>query len=311
MGPPERWILAWPAALGYTGFLLVALGFRDVQRQTTWLLILAGAWVLCLGGSLRVNGVDSGFPLPHAWLVKIPVLSMLRRPDRLLVLVQLAFAVLCAYGWRGFAQRLSSRRTSAAAFATCAAAVCLEFGGAPLASFSSPCSPHYAELASRSDVASLLVLPPSSVYGPRAGIHNLCQTVHGKKMTGGYITSLAITPALFKEALAWIRSFADLADPDDPMLRERVERKGIDRVVLHKRISISRRELKTDRPLRWEPFVAIKEPLLAVRQTGPVVPAPANPDAVEAAVEALRQRFGAPVHEDDQIVVFRVGRSHD
>ena len=114
-----------------------------------------------------------------------------------------------------------------------------------------------------------------------------------------------------KVALAWSRDFSRLADPDDPMLRERVESKGIDRVVLHKRISISRHELKTNRPIRWEPFAAIKEPLLEVRQTGPVVPTPANPGAVEAAVEALRQRFGAPVHEDDQIVVFRVGRFHE
>ena len=298
VGPPERRILSWPSSVGYTALVLVALGFREVRRQKTWLILLAATWVLNLGGSLRVGGVDTGFPLPYAALLKLPVLSMLRNPDRMFLLVQLSVAVLCAYAWKGVAARLASPRARAAVGATLAASLILEFSGAPLRSFSHPCSPYFEGLARNPQVESLIEVPLST--GPFAARYNYCQTVHEKKIPDGYVTSLAMTRTLHDEQRMWLRSMTRLRGNVSRAFRRGLKARGIDLVVLNKTVAVER-EQPDDHSVIWQPFGWIRGQLMPARQTGEFVFRPAGEQRVQP---ALREALGDPVYEDDLIVVF-------
>jgi hypothetical protein len=300
LGPPERRILSWPSSVGYTALLLVLLGFREVRRQKTWLILLAATWVLSLGGSLRVGGVDIGFPLPYAALAKIPVLSMLRNPDRMFLLVQLSVAALCAYAWKDLAARLASPRVRVAVGAALAASLMLEFNGAPLRSFSHPCSPYFAGLARNPQVESLIELPLST--GPFAARFNHCQTIHEKRIPDGYVTGLAMTRTLHTEQRAWLRSMTRLRQNGDNAFFRRLKTRGIDLVVLNKTISVERTQ-PDDHSVIWQPFGRVSDQLLPPRQTGAFVHRPAGDQPIRS---LLREALGDPVHEDDLIVVFPV-----
>lgn len=298
IGPPEKRILAWPSAVGYSGLLLVVLGFREVRRHKTWMILAGATWLLGLGGSLTVGGSDTGVPLPYAALVKLPVLGMLRNPDRMFVLLQLSFAALCAYGWVGVARRFPSPTAQRLAWAGFLGFVVLEFNGSPLRQFPYPCSPYLSQIAADPQTGSIIEIPAST--GPYAARYNRCQTVHGKKIPQGYVTNLAMTSELLAEATAWYTSVARRKVAPGVFF-ERLRRSGIDLVILNKRVSAPRRPEDRETFI-WKPFAWVADWLLPARQTGAFVYRNAANPELRSWLEA---RLGTPVHEDALIVVFR------
>lgn len=298
--PPGHRLLVWPAAVGYTAMLLIALGGRTVWRQKTWLVLLAAFAVLGMGGSLRIAGSDTGIPLPMAWLNPLPILGMLRSPDRFFVLVQLCVGVLCAYGWRGLAGSLRTRRARTLVGSALAVLVVLEYRPAPLASFPDPTSPYLGRLAWDDQVRALIDLPP--FWGPVAGLYNRGQIEHGKKIANGYVTLLAVSPKLRREADRWARGFAEIRRSD--ALVRRIREDGFDRVVLHRQQLAWTRLTSQERDrVLWKPFSLLSAQLMPRRQSGGMR---VVPTAHGAAREALRLSFGDPVYEDERIHVFRV-----
>jgi hypothetical protein len=300
IGPPEHRILWWPSAVGYTALLLLALGFREVRRQKAWLVLLAATWVLCLGGSLRVGDVDTGFPLPYAALVKLPVLGMLRSPDRMFVLVQLFFAALCAYAWKGLVARIASQPVRVAAGATLAVLLMLEFSAAPLRSFPHRCSAYFADLARDPRVKSLIDLPVAG--GPYAARYILCQTIHEKKIPHGYVTNLSMTGDLLRDQAAWATSVKSLREGDSDSLPRALRSGGIDLIVLNKTVSVSRTPRDAAEELIWQPFSRVSGRLMPPRQMGAFV---FRPPRYQPMQRVLRASFGEPVYEDDSIAVFQ------
>jgi hypothetical protein len=300
LGPPGWMILSWPSVLGYTALLLVVLGSREVRKQKTWLILLGASWMLGQGASLQVGGAETGFPLPYAALMKLPVLGMLRNPDRLFILIELAFAVLCAYAWKGIAEQIASRRLRALLWTVLAALLSLELSAAPLRSFAYRCSPYFAELARDPGVAALMELPPSG--GPVGARYNLCQTVHGKKIPQGYVTNLAVTRQLEGEVLAWNRSLIRTVQHGEDTFLQRLRQRDIDLVVINKTTPVRRRPVAADGLLIWQPFGWAAKWLIPLRQKGEFEYAPGG----ERAMRGLRAALGEPVHEDELIAVFPV-----
>lgn len=299
-GPPGWMIVTWPSVLGYTTLLLVAFGFREVRKQKTWLILLGASWVLGQGTSLQVGGAETGFPLPYAALIELPVLGLLRNPDRLFILVELALAVLCAYAWKDVADRMASRGLRALVWTALAALLSLELSAAPLRSFAHRCSPYFAELAKDPAVDALMELPPSR--GPVGARYNLCQTVHGKKIPEGYVTNLALTRELEGEVLAWNQSLTRLLQHGEDAFVQRLEERGIDLVVLNKTSPVQRRPVAPDGLLIWQPFGWAARWLIPLRQKGEFEYVSGG----ERPMRGLRAALGEPVHEDEMIAVFPV-----
>ena len=70
-----------------------------------WALSAFAFWLLTLGPTLRVNGHDTGFPLPFALIAELPFFKGNRYPSRYSVLLFLSLAMLVALGLAALLQR--------------------------------------------------------------------------------------------------------------------------------------------------------------------------------------------------------------
>ncbi len=78
----------WYVAAGWVLMFCAALGVWRGWRTHWQLLVVGGvAWLLSLGPTLRVLGMDTGVPMPFVLIQNLPVLSAGRRPSH--------FAVIC------------------------------------------------------------------------------------------------------------------------------------------------------------------------------------------------------------------------
>jgi hypothetical protein len=75
-----------------------------------WLLSALAFWLLTLGPSLRINGHDTGLPLPFALVARLPFFEGNRYPSRYSVLLVLSLAVLVAFGMHQLLGRAVSGR---------------------------------------------------------------------------------------------------------------------------------------------------------------------------------------------------------
>ena len=95
--------------LGYSVLVLAALGAIWAWRRSAaarfWTLSAAIFWLLTLGPSLRINGHDTGIPLPFALVAQLPFFKGNRYPSRYSVLFVLSLSVLVAFGLAAIVKR--------------------------------------------------------------------------------------------------------------------------------------------------------------------------------------------------------------
>jgi hypothetical protein len=72
---------------------------RGTSIQTGfWLVSALAFWLLSLGPTLRINGHDTGWPLPFALIARLPFFEGNRYPSRYSVLLFLSLSMLVAFG---------------------------------------------------------------------------------------------------------------------------------------------------------------------------------------------------------------------
>ena len=307
VGPPDRLRVSWPSMLGYGTLLVLALGFRGWIRQRFWLLVLGVGWLLSLGPSLHVAGVDTGFPLPYAWLQDVPVLSMLRKPDRCFALVLLVVSLLLAFAWRDVEARLRGRGVRAAASVGAGALIAIELTAVPFARFDDTTSPLLERLAADTAIDAVVELPalPGHVS---EGRYLLSQVVHGKKLAQGYTTDLAMTMQHARDAASLVAAYRALDAGDGEKLRSILTERKLDGVILHKTELRRRAPGPLHRTTVWKPFVSVRRELVGGRQAGPLEERPVDPAVLRRRLAALTSVLGPPLLEDDRIAVFRARR---
>jgi hypothetical protein len=174
-----------------------------------WSLSALVFWLLTMGPTLRINGSDTGLPLPFALLAQLPFLKGNRYPSRYGVLLVLSLAMLAAFGllallqWSGkrlAAPRGSGRRRRALAAIVAmlvALAVVFEHLSAPLPLSDMRVPPVYTTVAAEiPGDGTLLNLPVAWRNGfrvtgtqhPIIMFEQFYQSVHGKRILGGNIS---------------------------------------------------------------------------------------------------------------------------
>lgn len=300
---PEQAIVSWPTMLGYVTLAIVVAGFRRTRQQMFWLVLALLFFVLGLGPKLHVGGSDTGVPLPYAWLSDLPLLSMLRKPDRFIVMVQLCVALLAAHGWRHVALRIPEGRRRLAMGAALAL-VAVESSAAPLRTWPIEVSPYLQQLADDDSVNAVVHLPhyAGSPWDARA---NYSQTHHGKRMAQGYTTNLAISTEQEAQGEAWRRAQAALRRGNATPLVARMEQDGIDVVIVHKTAPTKRPSTDLHERTVWAPFVFTSDALLHPRQMGSLTNGPIPGRDLRTQAQAITAALGEPVYEDDRLVAFR------
>lgn len=198
----RRFFVGLTAAL----LALAAVTLRPAARP--WGLAALGFGLLSLGASLRINGVDTGIPLPYALLADAPIFRLTRQPDRFNVLVTIALGVLAAHGAAallaaaGREPRAENRGRvrRAALLAGLAALLLLELWPAPIVTRAPAVPPFLASLP-RDDDGALVEFPFHVARPYRDAERMLFQTVHGRPISGGYHSRLYPQPQLGLPAL--------------------------------------------------------------------------------------------------------------
>lgn len=172
-----------------TALALLAVWRRPAARP--WGLAALAFLVLSLGPVLRVNGYDTGIPLPYALIGELPIVRLTRQPDRFNVLVTIALGVLVAHGAAALVQLLAATRparsprlASSAALALIGAILLLEYWPAPIVTRAPPTPPFLAGLAPGRGALVEYPFNPAVTY--RDAERMLFQTVHGRPISGGY-----------------------------------------------------------------------------------------------------------------------------
>ena len=307
VGPPERILLSWPTTFGYTAVGIAALGFRARRAQCFWLGFFVLAWFLSLGPTLHVAGQDPHLPLPYAWLSDLPFLEMLRKPDRFVMLSQLALAVLCAQACVVIAQwrRPGLRRAVSIAAPLL---VLAEFGGPPLETFEDP-DPAYARAAAELAGEALIELPASAgeMRDPRSARAMRAQTIHGKRIVQGYATDLALGEQHFAQSRRWESAQASLFEGSGTAMRDELAREGVELVVLHKTRLMRRAPSHLDGRILWAPFSLLRRELLPMRQLGGFT---AQAWDWKPAARGLEAQLGPALYDDADAQIYARRAAH-
>ena len=98
--------------LGYTVLALALWAIVRLRRDAAvrfWAVSAGLFFLLCLGPSLRVNGADTGLPLPFLLLQQLPFFKGNRYPSRYSVLLVLSLAVLVGHAVFSILNRVPSK----------------------------------------------------------------------------------------------------------------------------------------------------------------------------------------------------------
>lgn len=301
VGPLERILLSWPTTFGYVALAIAGLGFRARRAQFFWLGLFFLTWLLSLGPTLHIAGRNTLLPLPYTWFSDLPFLSMLRKPDRFVVLSQLALAVLCAQACVAIAQWRRPRLRRAIAVGA-PLLVFVEFGGPPLATFDAQ-PPAYAEIAAKLEGAAIIEIPASAaeMRDGKSARAMRAQMVHGKRIVQGYVTDLALGEHHFAQSRRWESVQQSLFAGSVTAMREELEKEGVELLVLHKTRLLGRTPSQLDGRLLWAPFALLRGELLPTRQVGGNV---AQLWDWKRAALALEAQLSAPFHEDADVQIY-------
>ncbi len=175
--------------LGYLALVLALLGAFVNRASRMWLILSGLYWLLACGPTLKINGLDTGFPMPYALIQNWPVLKIMRSPDRFIVITMLGLAICAAFGLTWLFGQLSARTGQRDWLLAAVTVLCLtlELLQIPLAVNDYRVSPFLEKLGQDPSDYAILNLPGQSADW--TGAERMAeQTFHHKRIFDGYLS---------------------------------------------------------------------------------------------------------------------------
>jgi hypothetical protein len=177
-------------ALSVIAMAWVGLGWRPMRRRWLWMPVAFA--LLALGPFVHVAGINTYIPGPWALLRYVPIVGLARSPSRFGVLVSLGVALLFALALTAIGQRWPQRRSLVLALVTLL--MLFELSPVPRTLYAGTSPAIFDQIAAdpRPDVRVLSL--PMGVRDGTSSIGNFNpltqfqQTVHGKRLVGGYLS---------------------------------------------------------------------------------------------------------------------------
>lgn len=200
----------WGAVLGYLAVGLSVYALLSIKGLWFWAFNALFWLLISFGPSLRVNGACleglngqcTGPAMPYRWLAQVPFIGIGRFPERFMLMAQLSFAVLGAYGLARLLQYVPQRAQFGKLSLRSA------FGSLVLALFffeswpgilpppdpiTQPAFTKAIAGATSSQGQAILELPVTKHSNPDSP-RMLYQIYHQKPITGGYISRDLVDP---------------------------------------------------------------------------------------------------------------------
>jgi hypothetical protein len=185
----------YTASLSLVVLAVVVFGvWRLRLRAPGWVTLAAGFALLALGPFVHVAGLNTYVPGPWALLRYVPVFGLARTPTRFAIVTALALSVLFAMALVECGRRWPHRRRQI--LAVVAVALVIELWPAPRPLYSAAISPIFDIVRADTRSVRLLELPfgvrdGTSSEGNFSARYQFHQTVHGKKLMGGYLSRVS------------------------------------------------------------------------------------------------------------------------
>ena len=230
-------------ALGVIAVAWFGIGWRPNRRR--WLWMPATFAALALGPFVHVAGLNTYIPGPWAILRYVPIIGLARSPSRFVVLVSLGVALLFAMALVAIGERWPQRRRVVLGVLT--ALLIVELSPVPrqLHAAMVPAPFHRIAEDPRTDIR-VLALP----LGVRDGTSSLGnfnpltqyqQTVHGKRLVGGYLSR--VTRAQKRSVLRYpvLDALVTLSAQSNPVPLSEAQRRrayaGRDRFLINSHVA--------------------------------------------------------------------------
>lgn len=289
-------VLEATSYLGWINLLLLLYCICDLLRNQWdkkrvesirfWLFCSGVFALLCLGPSLQILGWDTRIPLPYFIINALPGFSVLRAPNRLIILVTLALGILIAFVLERWIHQ--GRRNLALLFAVL---IALDFAMFPLERLweQRPIPPVYEQIAADPIPGALVEIPSgyhfaSAWYNVRGMYY---QTRHRRPLLVGYISRTPEDPYGMLESHPFLRALS------------------------HEALSgqISAPEINPSQALSSLQALGVRYVVFHRRDTLEV--AKGNQREFERVQRLLLEVFDAPWLEDEDTQVFRVESKRD
>jgi|GEM_PF-663874 len=283
-------ILEATSYLGWVNLALFLLCIRALRRKSLegrarrgayfWGVAVVVFGVLALGPTLQVAGWKSKVPLPYLIVNALPGFSILRAPNRLLILVTLGMGLCSALMLERWF--VAGRRKLALGIAFL---IVLDLALFPLSRLwqAKPVPPVYAQLAADAEPGAVLEIP--SGYHFDSSWHNVramyYQTRHGRPLLVGYISRTPEDPYQVLERFPVIRALS-YETLTGQLARERIE------------------------PARARADLAMLGVRYIVLHPGDVLEVTrGDQEALDAARNLLEEVVGPPLWEDERTATYR------
>lgn len=219
-GPAEYTVF-----IGYTVILLSILCLLKVNYGDVkfWALSAFLFFILSLGPILHINGISNflvkGYnlyiPLPYAVLMHIPIFSMARVPSRWDILVMISLAVLSGYGLNYLFSKYRNNKPNSKhkiniIFIFISCLILFEFLSVPYLMSSAEIPTFYKEISNDQEDYAILEVPILGYTEPM-----FYQTLHGKRIIGGFVSRVPYEKIEFLESTPLIRDLLYLYPSED------------------------------------------------------------------------------------------------
>jgi hypothetical protein len=206
------------AALPLVAIGLIAYAWRRTQwRPVPGLWIALGAYILLsLGPFIHIAGYNTHIPGPWALLRYVPVLGLARSPARIAVLALLCFAMMFAVALKHVTDSAPEKRRMM--LAVTGLLLLFELLPAPRTLYSAEIPSLYRTIAADPDeLARVLELPfgvrdGASSLGNFSALSQYYQTLHGKKLIGGYLSRVSTERKNAYRRLPMLRALMTLSE---------------------------------------------------------------------------------------------------
>jgi hypothetical protein len=186
----------YTAALSLVALTVIAVAVwrAGYRPRTGWIWLTAGFAALSLGPFIHVAGLNTYVPGPWALLRYFPLVDAARTPTRFAIVAALGVAILLAGALAALGRRYPQQRRLITA--TVALLLVFELVPAPRTLYSATVPRFYETIARDPRPVRVLQLP----FGVRDGTFTagdfsarylFYQTVHGKRLIGGYLSRIS------------------------------------------------------------------------------------------------------------------------
>ncbi|MEW6619865.1 MAG: hypothetical protein AB1422_11115 [bacterium] len=321
--------VCWFVFYGYIVIVLAASSLFKMKRYIAifWIVIIFVFFILSVGPHpVFLGKIYDNIPLPMLILHKLPVLSLMRAPWRYMVMIMLCLAVLSGYTCKYF----SRGKYAIMVLTIISLLICLEYLIIPLPASKFTPSPIFAYLGKEKGDYAVLELPFKTMIHDGdnyvQGLNMYFQTIHQKKIIGGYINHPSPGVREFIYNTRFINIFTNPSEINTKITQIKqadcikiLKEYNIKYIIIHKEMFFNERFKPFSPKSRQEKFLRGLIPfalnpvikLVLDSNTQSICQIFSKKEDMDNFLSSMHNLFKKPFYEDEKVIVYRTFNNYN